>query len=197
MANNNYNNNKGAIALQLIMRAGFLLGLYFMLEYVVTVWSTQYILLSLVHVPMMLLTVVLLFLLLRPLRILFADEGLSTLRAWTYGVQLMFFAGLLEALFVYVYNDWLYPDNLSEMHRAMIEQYRQAVDMMQAAKADQSMPSLMQTLHDSRKVIEEAPVQKPIEAAMSALSNDITYAVFWMIPLGFILRTKPQQTQNQ
>ena len=130
--------------MQFIMRSGFFLSLYFMIEYVFTVWSTHHIFLSLVHVPMMFLTVVLLFLLMRPIRLFFADEGLSGLRAWTYGVQLMFFAGLLEALFVYIYNTWLYPDNLFEMHSAVISQYRQAIDMMQQANAEQTMPSLMQ-----------------------------------------------------
>ena len=188
---------KKALAMQFIMRSGFFLSLYFMIEYVFTVWSTHHIFLSLVHVPMMFLTVVLLFLLMRPIRLFFADEGLSGLRAWTYGVQLMFFAGLLEALFVYIYNTWLYPDNLFEMHSAVISQYRQAIDMMQQANAEQTMPSLMQMLKDSQTMIEETPVPTPIEAAMQALSNDITYGIFWMIPISLILRTKPQTSNPQ
>lgn len=183
--------------MQFIMRSGFFLSLYFMIEYVFTVWSTHHIFLSLVHVPMMFLTVVLLFLLMRPIRLFFADEGLSGLRAWTYGVQLMFFAGLLEALFVYIYNTWLYPDNLFEMHSAVISQYRQAIDMMQQANAEQTMPSLMQMLKDSQTMIEETPVPTPIEAAMQALSNDITYGIFWMIPISLILRTKPRTSNPQ
>ncbi|MBR0036715.1 MAG: DUF4199 domain-containing protein [Bacteroidales bacterium] len=188
---------KKALAMQFIMRSGFFLSLYFMIEYVFTVWSTHHIFLSLVHVPMMFLTVVLLFLLMRPIRLFFADEGLSGLRAWTYGVQLMFFAGLLEALFVYIYNTWLYPDNLFEMHSAVISQYRQAIDMMQQANAEQTMPSLMQMLKDSQTMIEETPVPTPIEAAMQALSNDITYGIFWMIPISLILRTKPRTSNPQ
>ncbi len=187
----NTSNLKPVLALQHTMKAGFLLGLYFMVEYVIVVKATQNLSLSFLHVVMMCLTPYLMYRGVRGLKKLFVEEGLSAFRAWMYGVQLMFFAGLLEALFVYVYNAWLFPTNLHDMQMAMLAQWQQVATIFQQSNMGQISPSFMQTVKEMQEAVQNMDTH-PIQVAFTSLSNDITYGLLWMIPLCFFLRQKPQ-----
>lgn len=193
---------KRALAAEYTMKAGFILGLYFLVEYLIRIFTIRHLSYAMfeipfvtlvVHLVLLGLTVYFLYLCVYPLSIIFRKEGLGAFRAWTYGVQVMFFAGLIEALFVYILNSWILPDNLQLMNQAVIDAFQQSIEQWKQTQTDQALPALMETLQETQKQLNEMPVQTPIQAAVQTLSNDISYGIFLMIPLSFIVRKKKQQ----
>ena len=178
-----------------MMRLAMPLGLWFVVEYFVTVLSTRYITLAIIRTPMMISTPVLLFIILRKLRdTYFPDDTFSRFRCWYYGVQTMFFAGMIEAVGVVIYNKWIAPDNLAEMQRAMTAQYQEVVSMFEAnALATNQFPTLLDTVKQMQQAIAEAPVGTALEAAVNLLSSDIMYGMMWSLIFCFILHRKGKQ----
>ena len=180
---------------QHMLQVALTLGLWFVAEYFITVLSTHNILLAALRTPLMLvMPVALCFILHRIRKQYFEDEEFGRFRCWYYGVQVMFYAGLIEAFAIAIYNQWISPDNLTEMHNAMIAQYED-ISKMYAENPDvkQIMPGLSQTFEDMVNVLKETEVETPFSAAITMLSNDIFYGCIWSIPFCFILHRKKKE----
>ncbi|MBQ0056336.1 MAG: DUF4199 domain-containing protein [Bacteroidales bacterium] len=197
--NNNENNGfdnlreLARMVTQYLMRAGMILGMWFVVEYLVFVQSQSHIIFSLLHAPMMLVTPVLLFILIKKMRnVFFQTRGFRFSQVVIYSSQLMFFAGLIEAIFIYAYNQWLYPGNLLEMRDALIAQYdslSQTITQMGSTLP----PSLVNTFNEARQILAESDINRPIEVAINALSNDVFYGLIWAIPFGLILKRRTSE----
>ena len=168
-----------------LMKMALPLGIWFIVEYMLRCMATRNVLLSLVTTPLMVVTPIALWWVVRRLRRQLLDDHISWFQAWTFGTQLMFFASLIEALFIYIYNEFLYPNNLMEMQAAVIAQYEEAIATMQSAGAFSSMITPMQEAIDQMR---EMPVSSAIEAAITQLSTDIFQGMLLMAVIAFIVR---------
>jgi len=165
------------------------LALWFIVEYLVRNASAHHLLLNLLNLPMAVVTPVFVWWVIRRLRRELLGDMLLGLQAWSFGVQLTFYASLIEALFIYVYNQFIFPGELASVQEAMVAQYDEVLQALTEIGAYASMlPKFQETLDSLRS----APIPTPIEAAITQLSNEIFYAMIYMIPLAFILRKKPQ-----
>ena len=183
---------------QYIMQTAVPMGLWFIVEYLLTALAMKNVALTFIRTPMMLLTPVLLFIALRRLRdIHFADDEFGRFRCWYYGVQLMFFGGLIEAVGIAVFNQWIVPSNLAEMHSAMLSQYQQVIEMLQNSGNTTSLNSLTDTLTQMKSQLEEMPVETPVGAAVNMLSNDVLYGIIWSLPFSFLLHRKPSADKDE
>jgi len=183
---------------QHILHISFVLGLWFVVEYFFLVLSTRSILMAALRTPMMIVTPIVLCILLYKLRNKFFENDMfGRFRCWVYGVQIMFYAGLIEAFFIVVYNQWIAPNNLVEMHNAMIAQYENVSNMYtQTPGAEQLMPGISKTLDESIKLLKESEIEKPFQAGITMLSNDIFYGSFWSLIFCFFLHQKSKE-ENQ
>lgn len=182
-------NPLGKMVNEFLMKWALPLGLFFIVEYCVRNASATNVMLGFFSFPMMLVTPVALWWILRRLRRQLLSDMMLGIQAWSFGVQLMFFAGLIEALFIYVYNQFLHPTNLYEVQQATIAQYEEVYSMIHGMGSWQAYES---TLLQAIEVMKEAPVGTAIEAAITALSNEIFVGMILMIPILFIVRRKPQ-----
>ena len=179
------------------MQTAVPMGLWFIVEYLLTALAMKNVALTFIRTPMMLLTPVLLFIALRRLRnIHFPDDDFGRFRCWYYGVQLMFFGGLIEAVGIAVFNQWIVPSNLAEMHNAMLSQYQQVIEMIQASGSQSTLGSLTETLTQMKTQIEEVPIETPVGAAVNMLSNDILYGIIWSLPFCFALHREASADKN-
>lgn len=182
-------NPLGKLVNEYLMKMALPLGAFFIVEYLVRNASAVNPLLGLMSFPMMLVTPVALWWILRGLRRKILSNMMLGIQAWSFGVQLMFFAGLLEALFIYVFNQFLSPTNLLEVQQATIMQYEEAYNLVKGMGTMRQLePYLLETLN----TIKESPVPSAIETAITTLSNDIFIGMFLMIPIAFIVRKKPE-----
>lgn len=182
-----------AVASQASMSAGAVLGFWFIVEYLVLVLSTEHIYLNLIRVPMLFATPLLLTLLsLKFRKIIFQVTGqnkIMFLQLFIFGIQAMFFGGLLEAFLIFAYNSWLFPTNLYDMRQALIAQYTEVGQMLQTTGSALGS-EFVQTFNEARDLLKEAPLERPIDAALSALSNDVFYGMCLMVVIALILRKK-------
>lgn len=181
-------NPLGKLVNEYLMKMALPLGIFFIVEYLVRNAAATHVLLGLLTYPMMMVTPVALWWILRRLRQRVLSNMMLGIQAWSFGVQLMFFAGLIEALFIYVFNQFLYPTNQMEVQQAAIAQYDEAYHLI---KGMGGMQQLLPYLEETLKTLKEAPVPSAIDTAISALSNDIFIGMFLMIPILFIVRRKP------
>lgn len=183
---------------QHILNVAFPLGLWFVVEYFFTILSTQNIYLAAMRTPMMgIMPVALFYILYKIRKQYFADSKFSRRRCWFYSIQIMFYAGLIEAFVIAVYNQWIAPDNLAEMHRAMIAQYESVSNMYtQTPGAQQLFPNLANTMNETVNLLKEAEVESPLTAGINMLSNDIFYGIVWGFIFCFILRRNPKNNQE-
>lgn len=184
-------NPLGKLVNEYLMKMALPLGLFFILEYWIRNASATNPLLGLLSFPLMLVTPIALWWILRGLRRKVLSDMMLGIQAWSFGVQLMFFAGLIEALFIYVFNQFLFPTNQLEVQQATIAQYEEAYNLVKGMGTMRQLePYLLETLN----TVKEAPVPSAIETAITALSNDIFIGMILMIPILFIVRKKPQTT---
>lgn len=181
-------NPLGKLVNEYLMKWALPLGLFFIVEYWLRNASSTNVMLSFLTFPLMLVTPVALWWILRNLRQKVLSNMMLGIQAWSFGVQLMFFAGLLEALFIYVYNQFIHPTNLLEVQQAALAQYNEAYHLV---KGMGTMRQLEPILLDTYNQLKEAPVPSAIETAINALSNDIFIGMILMIPIAFIVRKKP------
>ncbi len=182
-------NPLGKLVNEFLMKWALPLGLFFIVEYWVRNASATNVLLGLFTFPMMLVTPVALWWLLRKLRRTVLSDMMLGIQAWSFGVQLMFFAGLIESLFIYVYNQFLFPANLYEVQQATIAQYEEVYAMFQSLG---TMQAYLPTLQQAIDLLKEAPVSSAIETAITSLSNEIFIGMILMVPIAFIVRKRPQ-----
>lgn len=187
-------NPLGRMVNNYLMKMALPLGIWFIIEYLLRNAAARNVLLSFITTPMMIVTPVALWFIIRQLRRQFLDNRIAGFQAWTFGTQLMFFAGLIEALFIYIYNEFLYPGNLAEVQQAMIAQYEEAAASLRSLG---SLPSILQPMQEAVDALREAPVASPIETAISQLSTDIFYGMLLMIPIALIVRKKGEKQETE
>lgn len=168
------------------------LGIWFILEYLQLVASSRNIMFSLLRTPMMVVTPILLFYLVRYQRKRFFTDGFSRLQGFLYSLELMFYAGLLESFFCLVLNKWIMPDNLSRMYEGMMAQYQELGEMLK----NSPYSSLTSIYSSSLESLKDAPIETPINAAINLLSSDMLYGFFWGIVIAFVLKRKPHKEED-
>ncbi len=183
-------NPLGRMVNNYLMKMALPLGGWFIIEYLMRNAAAKNVLLSFITTPMMIVTPIALWFIIRQLRRSILGNQMMGFQAWTFGTQLMFFAGLLEALFIYLYNEFLFPTNLTEVQQAMILQYEEAAASLRTIGA---FPSMLQPMQEMIDTLKETPVSSPIETAISQLSTDIFYGMLLMIPIALIVRKKRQE----
>lgn len=175
----------GRLVNNYLMMMALPLGIWFVAEYLLRCAAMRNIYLSFVTTPLMVVTPIALWYILRRLRRQILDDKISWFQAWTFGTQLMFFAGLIEALFIYIYNEFLFPTNLAEMQASLIAQYEESLETLRTAGAFSSMIAPME---DAIDVMREAPIASAIETAITQLSSDIFQGMLLMSVIAFIVR---------
>lgn len=182
-------NQTGRLVNNYLMMMALPLGLWFIVEYLMKCAAMRNIYLSLVTTPLMVVTPIALWYILRRLRRQILDDKISWFQAWTFGTQLMFFAGLIEALFIYIYNEFLFPNNLAEIQASMIAQYEESFETLRSAGAFSSMLS---SIEDAIDIMREAPIASAIETAITQLSSDIFQGMLLMAVIAFIVRKREE-----
>lgn len=184
-------NPNGVAINQYLMKTALPLGGYFIIEYLIRNYTASNIFLGFLNFPMMAFTAILLFLAIRKLRDMILDGQISGFMAWTFGVQLMFFAGLIEATFIYIYNEFIVPTNLVTVHNQLIEQYESALTTIEGLSSTNTMASSMiPMLQEMIDMLKQAPVASAIETAISMLTNDIFFGMLIMAFVAPIVRKK-------
>lgn len=174
-----------------LMKMALPLGLWFIILNLLRYAATTSIALSMIATPLALATPVALWWIIRRLRDKLGGFILG-IQAWIYGVQLMFFAGLIEGLFIYVYNQFIRPGNLKQIYDASIAQYENVLATLKTMGGYETwIPKFEETL-DQMKA---APMLSAIETAISTLSNDMFIGMILMIPIALILRRMPKAQQ--
>lgn len=164
---------------QYLMKASFLLSLFFMVEYCLSVHIASHLSLGVVAMILKIVTPIALYKILRRLRDALPNGRMPGLIAWSFGVRVMLFAALPEALFIYVYNQFLFPDTLREM----MEQMVLMLEQVQTMTGEEVMG---QTLELYRSM----PVPTAIQAAVNMLSQDVMVGIFLMLFIAPIVRSK-------
>lgn len=177
-----------------LMKMALPMGVWFIIEYMLRNAAAHNVMLGLISTPMMIVTPIALWYIIRNLRRQFLDDRIAGFQAWTFGTQLMFFAGLIEALFIYIYNEFLFPGNLAEIQQALIAQYEDAAASIRSLGV---MTSMLGTLEETIEAMKQMPVSSPIETAISQLSTDIFYGMILMIPIALIVRKKANPESNE
>jgi len=172
-----------------LMKMALPLGIWFIVLYLLRNLAASHVTLVLVTTPLALVTPIALWWILRRLREQLGGYMMG-FQLWVFGVQLMFFAGLIEGLFIYVYNEFLKPGNLVRVQEAAIRQYE---DVIGTLKPTGQYDSWLQVFQEQLDALKEAPLLSPIETAVSTLSQDMFIGMILMIPIALILRRMPQR----
>ncbi len=176
-----------------LMKMAIPLAVWFIVEYLIKNAMTSNVLLSFLVFPMMVVTPIAIWWILRKLRRDYLNDGLLGIQAWTFGMQLLIYAGLIEALFIYVYNEFIKPGNLQAVQEAIITQYEEVQKTLLASGAFAKYSTMLEEMIETLK---ETPVLSPIETAFSTLSNDVFLGTILMIPIALIVRKTPDFTQR-
>lgn len=182
-------NQLGRMVNNYLMKMALPLGAWFIIEYLLRNAAARNVLLSFVTTPMMVVTPIALWYIIKRLRFTLLSDRMTWFQAWTFGTQVMFFGGLIEALFIYIYNEYVFPGNLMELQQATIAQYEEAAASLRAMG---SFPSILQPMQEAIDAMKELPVSSAIETAISQLSTDIFLGMLMMAVLAFFLRKKPE-----
>ncbi len=177
-----------------LMKMAVPLGAWFIVEYLIKNAIYSNMLLSFLVFPMMIVTPIALWWILRKLRRDYLYDAILGIQAWTFGVQLMFYAGLIEALFIYVFNEFIKPDNLYVIQQAAIEQYENVQKTLLASDGFAKYAPRFQEVIDTLK---ESPILSPIETAITSLTNNLFFGIILMIPIALIVRKKPKTNGYQ
>lgn len=173
-----------------LMKLALPLAFWFIVEYVVHIAATHNLMLQLLTLPMMCATPFLAWYIIKQLRDRVMGGVISRLEAWVFGTQLFFFAGLIEAMFIYLYNEFADPNNLYEMQQALIGQYEEVSKMLNETQAGGIAGSYSQMMSETVEVLRKSPIPSAIEAAVNQLSTTLFQGLFLMIPLSFLLHKK-------
>lgn len=171
-----------------LMKMALPLGLWFIALNLLRYAATSNVALSMIATPLALVTPVALWWIIKQLRNKLGGFILG-FQAWIYGVQLMFFAGLIEGLFIYVYNQFIRPGNLKIIYDASIAQYENVLATLKSLGGYESwIPKFEETLD----LMKAEPVLSAIETAITTLSNDMFFGMILMIPISLIVRRMPK-----
>lgn len=176
----------GQLVNNYLMKMALPMGAWFIVEYLLRNAAVRNVMLSFISTPLMIITPIALWYIIRQLRRTILDDQIAAFQAWTFGTQLMFFAGLLEALFIYLYNEFIAPGNLVETQQALIAQYEEVSTTLRTM----GVSTMQQTLQETIDTLREMPVSSAIETAISQLSTEIFTGMLLMVPIAFIVRKK-------
>lgn len=171
--------NRTAIS-QYLMKAAFFLGLFFIVEYWISIQVPAHLFLALVALLLKCVTPIALYYILRQLRDTLLDGELSGFMAWIYGVRIMLFAALPEAAFVYIYHQFVNPTALHEMMQATVGQ----LEKMQAILGDQYLDASTIDLYRN------ADIPSAIQTAVNMITQDMTFGIFLMLVIAPIVKRK-------
>lgn len=175
-----------------LMKMALPLGLWFIALTLLRYAATDSITLTLISAPLILVTPFALWRIIWELRNLLGGY-IRGLQAWVFGVQLMLFAGLIEAFFVYIFNEFIRPGNLAHIYEASIAQVENVIaTFKELGGKDDAFIQFEQTLETLKAV----PYSSPIDTAISTLSNDLFAGIILMIPIALIVRRMPKVRQN-
>ena len=157
------------------------LALFFIIEYVLSFAVIQFPAIALLLLPLKCVTPFLLYWVIKKLRNQEMGGVIRGLHAWTYGVQLMLFAALLEAAFIFIYHSFIDPDAALRL-----QQYQfQAMEQLQPLLGSDSA-----SLTEMMEQAQAAPLPSAIEMAVSMMTNDIMIGMFLMLIIAPIVRRK-------
>lgn len=184
---------------QYMMKVALPLGIWFYIEYMLLIQSFFSPAVTILRVPLMATLPLLLYWIVRTMRKRFFDGvRFHTFHGWFFCVNIMFFAGLIDAFGVLVYNKYVSPDNLITIHNAAVAQFRDIQSFLGSSpEMKQGFgPKLLSFFNENAKVLEETPIPTAVEAALKQLSDDIFSGMFWGVPLGLLLRRKVEEPQQ-
>lgn len=162
------------------MKAAFFLGLFFIVEYWISIQVTAHLALALVALLLKCVTPVALYYILRRLRDTLLKGAISGFMAWIYGVRVMLFAALPEAAFIYVYHQFISPTALHRMMQAMVEQ----LEKLQAVLGDQYLDATTIELYRN------AEIPSAIQTAVNMITQDMTIGIFLMLVIALLVKRK-------
>ena len=184
---------------QYMMKVALPLGIWFYIEYMLLIQSFFSPAVTILRVPLMATLPLLLYWIVRTMRKRFFDGvRFHTFHGWFFCVNIMFFAGLIDAFGVLVYNKYVSPDNLITIHNAAVAQFRDIQSFLGSSpEMKQGFgPKLLSFFNENAKVLEETPIPTAVEAALKQLSDDIFSGMFWGVRLGLLLRRKIEEPQQ-
>ncbi|MBQ7238870.1 MAG: DUF4199 domain-containing protein [Bacteroidales bacterium] len=184
---------------QYMMKVALPLGIWFYIEYMLLIQSFFSPAVTILRVPLMATLPLLLYWIVRTMRKRFFDGvRFHTFHGWFFCVNVMFFAGLIDAFGVLIYNKYVSPDNLITIHNAAVAQFRDIQSFLGSSpEMKQGFgPKLLSFFNENAKVLEETPIPTAVEAALKQLSDDIFSGMFWGVPLGLLLRRKIEAPQQ-
>jgi hypothetical protein len=184
---------------QYMMKVALPLGIWFYIEYMLLIQSFFSPAVTILRVPLMATLPLLLYWIVRTMRKRFFDGvRFHTFHGWFFCVNIMFFAGLIDAFGVLIYNKYVSPDNLITIHNAAVAQFRDIQSFLGSSpEMKQGFgPKLLSFFNENAKVLEETPIPTAVEAALKQLSDDIFSGMFWGVPLGLLLRRKIEEPQQ-
>ncbi len=164
-----------------LMKYALFLGLFFIVEYCLTIAATVNILLPVLALPLKIVTPIALYWIIRRLRDTLLDGELRWFQAWAYGIQLMLFAALIEAAFIYIYNAFIAPDTAYRLIQMELQAFEQLAPLMSQYSPD--FPTLLTAL-------KEAPIPSAIDMAVNMISSDLFYGTFLMLIIAPIVRRR-------
>jgi len=190
-------NPKGVEVNQFLMKAALPLGGYFIFEYIIRNLSASHMLLGLLNIPMMIVTVVLVYFIIKTMRNKCLDGYIAGFYAWTFGVQLMFFAGLIEAAFIYIFNEFLFPTNLVTVRDQLLVQYEDVLASVKSlSNGSEFVGSMSSMMEETIEALKKTPVASAIETAITMLSNDIFYGMIMMLFIAPIIKKHRQENDQ-
>lgn len=170
-----------------LMRMAPFVALWYLLEVVVKELGYAHLLFSALTLPMMCFTPFFIGKIIVKLRKDWFCNVMTGFQAWTFGVQCAFYAALIEAFVLYIYNAFLDPSHLATAQAALIAQYETAYRYIEQTHLyDSALPKFQETLD----MLKDTPVPSAIDESITLLSNEIFLAMIFMVPTALVIRKK-------
>ena len=185
---------------QYMMKVALPLGIWFYIEYLLMIQAVHSPIVGMIRMPLMALLPILLYWIVKTMRKRFF-EGVRfhIFHGWFFCVNVMFFAGLIDAFGVLIYNKYISPDNLAALQEAALAQLQSTQALLEQNKelTQGFGAKIMSIFNESATTLKETPIPSAAEAALKQLSDDVFSGMFWGVPLGFLLRRKVEGDTNQ
>ncbi len=157
------------------MKIGAILGVIYMLEYMVQILTLQNVLYSFIHFFLSLST---------PLLLAFAAYNLnkkicklefSWMKCWLFGLLVVFFASMLEAAYIIIYNQWIEPDNLQHIFQSTIDQLESSKQMLKGAGG-----AAANIVNETIAELKRQGVDTPFAAGIKMIPGNLFWGAIWM-----------------
>jgi len=172
-------------ATEYCMKAGGVLGILYIISYILKAKFLANPALAVPFLAIALSTPFALAIASRHLRSTVFAEEFSWFRCWTQGIKVIFYASLLEAAFVVIYNQWIDPLFLYEMKQNLLSQFDNYLATVNSGESTSTggntMAALQQMIVTEKSAIETMEMQTPIQAGLSAITSNLLLGAFWML----------------